>query len=180
MLSCNVPWQVKVLHGFMVLPPILLAAMGTLAMHWSLFALWIVLVLLYFAVLQPFFLCTHCPQYGKPGVFVTCLPFLPSPKLFAYEPGPMPLWKRGLMILCFVGMWVYGGVFLFLSEHFVTLAAYLLNLGALLLAARLFVCSGCVHFSCPMNAVDSDTRERFMEKNPELQKARGGRDVQRI
>lgn len=56
--------------------------------QWSL-AMYIVLIIGFFGVLEIRVMCSHCPHYAEKGSTLTCWANHGSPKLWKYRPGPM-------------------------------------------------------------------------------------------
>ncbi|PXF61968.1 MAG: hypothetical protein C4B59_01700 [Candidatus Methanogaster sp.] len=192
-LSCR--WDRKVLSGFhaIAFPPTIMAIFG-IAFVGFLTGVWWLLItyLVYLFAMFGFeirFLCSHCPYYAEESKILHCLGNHGSPKLWRYHPEPMNKFERFMMrflvaTIFFVlplSVMGYGIWFLYLQYAEYGLIA-LLGLTGVAIASlitstsfvstlKIFFCSRCVNFSCPLNTVPKPVVDEYLMKNDVMRKA---------
>jgi len=133
------------------------------------------LVTMYIAVVVGFFgfleirvMCSHCPHYAEEGSTLSCWANHGSLKLWKYRPGPM---NKSEVFLFFAALVIISTIplpFFFLTEAWLLLLLYLLTTAAFYTTLKLFLCSKCMNFACPLNGVDGAAREMFFQRNPSV------------
>ena len=137
--------------------------------HWA-FAIYIILIIGFFGFLEIRVMCSHCPHYAEEGSTLTCWANHGSPKLWKYRPGPMSKSEFFFFFAGLIVVWGYPLPFFFLTEAWFLLALYLLTNAAFFATLKLFLCSKCMNFACPLNGVDQYGREMFFKRNPSVAK----------
>ncbi|TAJ45686.1 hypothetical protein [Methanofollis fontis] len=133
------------------------------------------------------FLCSHCPYYAGEGRVLRCLANNGAPKIWRYNPAPMNGTERSLMLLLVWSLYVVIPLVAGLSAIWLVYAggegtvALLATIGVVLLTLaasstflwimKIYYCSRCINFSCPLNTVDKQTVDAYLEKNPVMREA---------
>lgn len=160
---------------------------GLMTNQWWWFYSYGIIIALTFILIEPRLLCSHCPHYDRPGKFLKCWALRGMPKVWRYNPKPISKTEKNMMLIFgsyidlfpFIGI-IYG-IVLFILDPFSQLIYGI----SLILTAILFIilvyyfskvllgdaCKRCPNFSCAMNKVSKDVVNKFLEKNPVMQKA---------
>ncbi len=127
-------------------------------------------------------LCRHCPHYARVGPRLRCIGPNPFPKLFSPRLQPMSGLEKGFLLLFIaslllfpIAVQAYGACFFFAEGwEWGLLGMALAALGTAVAALHLLrvltrhFCLRCVNFSCPLNRVQDDVVERYLEMNPAM------------
>ena len=193
-LACK--WDKKILSGFhgIAWPPLLTIIFGIVVVGfltgawWPLYA-YIIYFFLMFGVFEIRFLCSHCPYYAEEGKTLHCLANHGSFKFWSYHPGPMNRFEKFMMYFLIATIFfvfpssILGYGIWYLYVHFVEYGLIaLLGLsgitGASLVSSisfvstlKIFFCSNCVNFSCPLNTVSKLVIDEYLKKNEVMRKA---------
>ena len=159
-------------HFFLImLPTFLLGGAGIYhAGGWWL-VLWVLIIIGYFGFVEIRVMCSHCPHYAEEGSSLKCWANYGSPKIWKYRPGPMDLLEKVVFLSGFAIVWGYPLYFLIIKFQFFLLMVYLITVAGFFMTLKLFLCSQCMNFACPLNAVSDDVRRDFFKQNPEVAKA---------
>ena len=172
-LHCH--FSARDLTHFMIIamPSFLLGGAGIVHVNAWLLAPWFVIILGYFGLLEIRVMCAHCPHYAEPGKTLTCWANHGSPKLWKYRPGPMSPIEKILFLGGFILVWGYPVVFLLIGMQWFSLLVYALTTAGFFLTLKLFFCSQCMNFACPLNGASENARHAFFARNPKVAKAWG-------
>lgn len=85
----------------------------------------------------------------------------------------MTLWEKIVFFIGFALVWGYPLYFLIFHFQLFLLIVYLVTVASFFMTLRLFLCSQCMNFACPLNTVTNEVRRDFFENNPEVAKAWG-------
>ncbi len=180
--SCMLPdkihcrWSHKVLNGFYAIgfpaflgTLILLVMLNFITGQWWPIVLYILLVIIIFGY-EIKFLCSHCPYYAGDEKSLKCLGNKGAPKIYQYNPGPMNGIEKNLMkmlIALFYGIIPVLGAIVTLFLVFTgpydlisktgAMGMVIMTLGecwSFLVIMKVFYCSMCINFSCPLNTVE--------------------------
>ena len=167
-LQCH--FKLKDLTHFLlsVLPSFLLGGWGIYNLAPWLLAPWILAIVGYFGFLEIRVMCSHCPHYAEPGKSLKCWANYGSPKIWRYRPGPMSLIEKTFFWAGFVVVWGFPFVCLVLGTDWFLLFVYAVSTAAFSTTVKMFLCSHCMNFACPLNTVDSDVRQVFFKRNPSV------------
>lgn len=164
-------FNLKLLMKFLLfaIPAFIMAIIGILLNHWAFLIPWVLSVLLYFGFVEIRVMCSHCPHYAEPGTkTLKCWANYGSPKIWKYRPGPMSMMENIVFFAGLAIVFLYPPVIMLLSGQYILTAIYLVyTAGAFYLMNR-FMCTRCMNFACPLNAVDKKTEENFKKNNPEV------------
>ena len=116
-------------------------------------------------------MCAHCPHYAEPGPVLRCWANHGSPKLWKYRPGPMSRAEKVIFLGGFVLIWGYPLLFLMWGMAWFLLLVYVMTTAGFFMTLKLFFCTQCMNFACPLNGVDKATRQAFFKQNPEVAEA---------
>lgn len=159
---------------------------GIFSSHWWLTIAYAIGVILNFGILEPLFLCSHCPFYAEKGFFLNCNTLYGMPKLWKYRPGPMTKGDKVLQAISggFVDLFplfasIYGIVILFinsatLAERAAMISLALITLALLVQVGMLIkseVCPKCPNFSCGLNKVPKKLKDAYIKRNPVMNEA---------
>lgn len=193
-LACK--WDRKILSGFQAIgfPPVLIAIFGMVitgyisGIWWPLVA-YVVYFPAMFVIFEGRFLCSHCPYWAEDSNILHCLGNHGNPKLWRFHPEPMNKFEQFMMyFLVATIFFIFPGAVLghgiwFISVHYADYGLIsLLGLsgitGACLLSSisfvvvlKVFFCSKCVNFSCPLNTVSKSVVDEYLKKNPVMKEA---------
>ena len=193
-LACK--WDRRSLLGFYALsfPPLAAALFGMVVVGILTGAWWpLIAYALYFLVMlgvfEIRFLCSHCPYYAENSKILHCLANHGSIKWWRYRPEPMNRLERFLMrflvstvFLAFPAAVLGYGIW-FLSVHYAeyglsallgligVTAAFLSGSAGSYGLLRIFFCSRCVNFSCPLNSVPGSVVAAYLERNDVMREA---------
>jgi len=156
---------------FIVAPSFLLGGAGIAHLSGWWLAPWFAIILGYFGLLEIRVMCSHCPHYAEPGSTLKCWANYGAPKLWKYRPGPMSFMEKILFLGGFVVIWGYPLAFLLVGSQWFLLLVYVLSATGLFLTLKMFLCSRCMNFACPLNGVDDEVRRAFWERNPAIAQA---------
>lgn len=161
------------LEFFMIIFPFGVASIaGTIraGYGWSLW-LWLTYSLFFFFVWEAFVLCRHCPFWAEPGKMLRCHANYGVIKIWKHNPGPMSRAERAQFV---VGALIWMGFpfpFMLLGqEYLLALVAAATAIGGVFVL-RISVCSRCVNFSCPVNAVPKQLVDEYLRRNPRMEAA---------
>lgn len=155
----------ELVHFFAVfLPAFVTGGAGVLDRSFTALAIWIAIIIAYFGFIEIRVMCSHCPHYAEETKTLGCWANHGSPKIWKYRPGPMSLAEN---IVFFAGLTVVFGYpipFLIMGTLWLLLALYILTTTAFFLTLKMFLCSQCMNFACPLNGVPESTRLLFYER----------------
>jgi hypothetical protein len=159
-----------------VLPNFLLGGAGIYNVSGSLLFLWILMIIGYFGFVEIRVMCSHCPHYAEKGNSLKCWANYGAPKVWKYRPGPMSFMEKVIFLGGFTVIWGYPILFLLAGMQWFFLLVYFLSVAGFFMTLRMFLCSMCMNFACPLNTVDENRRQEFLKRNPEVAKAWGQND----
>lgn len=154
-----------------VLPSFLLGGAGIYNVSGSLLFLWVLMIIGYFGFIEIRVTCSHCPHYAEKGNSLKCWANYGAPKVWKYRPGPMSFMEKVIFIGGFTVIWGYPILFLLAGMQWFFLLVYVISVAGFFMTLRMFLCSRCMNFACPLNTVDENTRQEFFKQNPEVAKA---------
>lgn len=164
----------QLLHFLLVsLPGFIIGAAGILTFGPRPFVLWLAIIIGFFGLLEIRVMCSHCPHYAEPGGTLKCWANHGSPKLWKYRPGPMSILEKAGFFGGFAAVWLYPLGFLVAAELWFLLALYVLTNTGFFVTLKMFLCSRCMNFACPLNDVGEEVRELFFARNPVVARAWG-------
>jgi len=132
---------------------------------------WLVIVLGFFGFAEIRVMCSHCPHYAEKENSLKCWANYGSPKIWKYRPGPMTLLEKIVFFSGFALVWGYPLFFLISEFQLFLFILYLLTTTGFFMTLKLFFCSRCMNFACPLNTVTIEVRKVFFERNPDIAKA---------
>jgi len=119
-------------------------------------------------------MCSHCPHYAEPKLkSLKCWANYGSYKFWKYKPGPMSKMEKIVFLTGMATVFIFPLFFLFSTKEIFLLLLYLLTLGSFFTTLKNFLCTQCMNFACPLNAVPEETRNKFFKKNPIVAEAWG-------
>ncbi len=133
--------------------------------------LWLAYSLFFFFVWESRVLCSHCPYWAEDGHILRCHANYGVVKIWKYQPGPMSRFEQVQFVVGALVLMGFPFPFLLLGrEYLLALIGMCAAIsGAFLL--RKNVCSRCINFSCPANAVGKQLMDAYLERNPDMRVA---------
>jgi hypothetical protein len=128
---------------------------------------WFIFMLLNFTFWEARVLCSHCPFWAEKSTVLRCLANSGTIKLFKYNPEPASRIEKIQFVIIVIILIGYPFPFLLAGAQYIM--AGVAFLGALLVYT--FSCSRCINFSCIFNHVPRLVIEKYLDKNPVIQKA---------
>ncbi len=156
-----------------VFPSFLLGGAGIYHMNGWLLIPWLTMIIGYFGFIEIRVMCSHCPHYAESDSALKCWANYGSPKIWRYRPGPMSIIEKTIFLGGFVIIWGYPLLFLISGLQWFLLIVYVLSVAGFFMTLKTFLCSQCMNFACPLNAVEDEIRRDFFYRNPEVAKAWG-------
>jgi len=172
-LHCHFTLKDLIHFYAVVLPTFLLGGAGIYRVSGGALILWVLMIIGYFGFLEIRILCAHCPHYAENASTLTCWANFGAPKIWRYRPGPMSFMEKVLFLGGFTVIWGYPLFFLLKGMQWFLLIVYVLSCLGFFMTLRLFLCSQCMNFACPLNHVAGNVRREFFEKNPDVAKRWG-------
>ena len=151
----------------------LLGGAGIYHMNGWLLIPWLTMIIGYFGFIEIRVMCSHCPHYAESDSALKCWANYGSPKIWRYRPGPMSIIEKTIFLGGFVIIWGYPLLFLISGLQWFLLIVYVLSVAGFFMTLKTFLCSKCMNFACPLNAVEDEIRRDFFYRNPEVAKAWG-------
>ena len=170
-LHCHFVPQDLISFLLIALPPFLLGGFTIYLVSGWLLIPWLLFILAYFGFIEIWVMCSHCPHYAEKGNSLKCWANYGSPKIWKYRPGPMTFWEKAVFFSGLVLVWGYPLFFLISNVQLFLLIVYLMTTAGFFTTLRMFLCSQCMNFACPMNTVKNEVRRDFFERNPKIAKA---------
>ena len=171
---------------FTVFGYIVLGTAWLLTGLWWTFLLYALVQLMNFTFIETLFLCRHCPFYEKEGQTLTCITLKGLPRQWTFDLSPMSRFDRigmtivgGLMDLFPLLVGLYASWFLLSTGADILFTILMIGLTVIFLIAIGYLekyigenyCEKCVNFSCMMNKVPDELKEKFLSINPAMREA---------
>ena len=154
-----------VVFGVPAILGIILSGFGLLVI------VWIIFMIFFLQIWENRILCSHCPYYAEEGRILRCHANYGLFKLWKYNPHPMSRFEQ-FQFLIGVGIFVGFPIpWMILGNQFVLMTLSVIGAVIFILILITKLCIRCVNFSCPLNRVPKETRNRFLTRNPAMQKA---------
>lgn len=171
-LMCRLERQ-DMLHFFMIILPFgVTTIVGTIRAGFGVYLWpWLVYALFFFFVWEAGALCRHCPYWAEAGKTLHCHANFGVYKIWEYQPGPM---SRGEKIQFLAGALIllaYPFPFLVLAQESLLVIIALVSAVSGVFILRKNVCSRCINFSCPLNAVPKSLVDAYLRRNPHIRAA---------
>lgn len=170
-LHCHFKLKDWVHFLLIAFPPFLLGGAGIWHVTGWLLIPWIIFVVAFFGFIEIRVMCSHCPHYAESDQYLKCWANYGSPKLWKYRPGPMTIIETIVFFGGFTIVWGYPLVLLIISSQWFLLAVYVITTIGFFMTLKMFLCSQCVNFACPLNSVNQDVRDQFFDRNPSIAEA---------
>jgi hypothetical protein len=170
-VSCHFSIAHLLRFYFIILPSFIIAAINMLWYSNVVLYIWVVFTGLFFLIVQIRILCTHCPHYKESSLFLKCWANRWIPKFWKYQPGPMNVNEKSIMIGGFTIIWGFPLVFILMKQDWIMSIFYLVSVFLSFILIRMNHCKKCMNFSCPLNCVENKIKEDFFKNNPSLGEA---------
>ena len=171
-VHCHFTLKDVMTYYLLLAPTMLLGGAGIYhAGGWWLIIPWVLLIIGCFSFVFTRVLCAHCPHYAEEGSSLRCRANYGSPKIWKYRPGPMTFWEKAGFFASFAIVLVYPLIFMISAFQLFLLIVYLLTSAVFLVTLKMYSCTQCMNFACPMNAVPDNIRNDFFKCNPGVAEA---------
>ena len=150
------------------LPPCVLGGTGIVHLGWIWLLPWSAIALGYFGLLEIRVMCSHCPHYAEPGNSLKCWANYGSPKLWKYRPGPMSRMETIWFYAGLIAVLGYPLLFLLLGRQWFLLLMFVLTTTAAGTTLKMFLCTQCMNFACPLNETSMEAQQAFFAQNPSV------------
>jgi len=171
-LMCRLDRKDMVNFFMIILPFGVTAITGTIRAGYGWYLLlWLAYSLFFFFVWEAHVLCRHCPYWAEVGTILHCHANYGVIKIWNNQPRPMSKLEK-IQFVIGVMLWI-GFPFPFLllgKEYLLALIGVSAALSGMFIL-RKNVCTRCINFSCPMNAVPKQLVEIYLRRNPQIQAA---------
>ena len=163
-----------------------LLIISAISQNWWLAIVYLGVLLLNFTLIEPRFLCSHCPFYAEKSKVLHCNTLYGMPKIWKYRPGPISKIEKAVMLVvgAFVDLYplaiyIYGIVIVFIKNT--DLSMKIAVIGITIVFVLLMIqfnkllqgdlCKRCPNFSCAMNKTPKEIRDAYINKNPVIKEA---------
>lgn len=164
-VHCHFTLKDVISYYLLLSPAMLLGGAGIYhASGWWLIVPWVLIIIGCFSVVLTRVLCSHCPHYAEEGSSLRCRANYGSPKIWKYHPGPMAFWEKAVFFVSFGIVWAYPVYFMITVFQAFLLVVYLLTSAGFVVTLKMYSCTQCMNFACPMNGVPDDVRRAFLIK----------------
>ena len=133
--------------------------------------LWLGYALFFFFVWEAYILCRHCPYWAGRDRMLRCHANYGVFKIWRYTPRPMSRWEQAQFIIGALILVLYPFSFLLVGREFLLAFIALCTLLNGIYELKTTICTRCVNFSCPLNAVPPRILQAYLSRNPEIMAA---------
>jgi hypothetical protein len=171
--SVHCHFNAKELTHFLLIsmPAFLVGGAAVLTLGLTPLLIWVAVIVGFFGFVEIRVMCSHCPHYAEEGATLKCWANHGSPKLWKYRPGPMSTAEEVVFFGRFVVVWGYPLAFFVVAGLWFLLGLYVLLTTGFFVTLKMFLCSQCMNFACPLNGVPDPVRAAFFERNPSIASA---------
>jgi hypothetical protein len=153
------------------LPSFILGGIGIGRVNIPALVSWVVIIGVFFELVEIRVLCAHCPHYAEATGTLRCWANYGAPKLWRYRPGPLSSLEKAILGGGFLVIWGYPLAFLLVGKQWFLLVAYTLTSMGFFFFLKQALCSRCMNFACPLNSAGETARSAFFTLNPQAAKA---------
>jgi len=132
---------------------------------WWLFG-WLAYEFFFFYVWEARVLCSHCPSWAENGRVLHCHANYGVIKLWKYRPGPMSRPEQVQFIAGSLLLVLYPLIFMVIGREYLLATIGLVSATSFAYLLWQNCCDRCGNFSCPLNHVETATRQAFFKRNP--------------
>jgi len=161
------------LHFFMLALPFFVTTIGgVIAAGYGWYLLgWLAYAIFFFFGWEARVLCSHCPYWAEEGRVLHCHANYGVVKFWKYRPGPMSHAEQVQFVVGVIALVLYPVVFLFLGDQYLLAAIAIVSGVSWGYLLRRNICTRCINFSCPMNAVPKALVDAYLSQNPVMRLA---------
>lgn len=153
-------------------PPAIAAVAGMIksGFGWWL-AGWIGYMVFFFFIWEARILCSHCPYWAEETRVLHCPANYGVIKIWRYHPEPMSTAEKVQFLVGAGALVGYPFPFLILGGEYLLAVLTLAGFVSFVFSLKKNICTRCVNFSCPLNAVSKPTVDEYLSRNPVMRKA---------
>jgi hypothetical protein len=165
--------QSNTLYFFMLTLPLLVTTIGgVIAAGYGWYLLgWLAFAVFFFFVWEACVLCSHCPYWAEESRVLHCHANYGVIKIWKYRLGPMSRAEQVQFAAGAIALGLYPAIFMILGAQYLLAAITIVSCISWAFLLRRHVCSHCVNFSCPMNAVPKALVDAYLNNNPVMRMA---------
>ncbi|MBD3352034.1 MAG: hypothetical protein GF364_11160 [Candidatus Lokiarchaeota archaeon] len=135
-------------------------------------AIWFGYMFVFLNFWESYMLCNHCPYYANEQEKVLHCPIDRGKlKTGRYDPGPLSNSEKVEFIIGVLILILFPLPFLLIAGQIIQLISAIIGIMLWLLFLQTMICTDCINFSCPLNKVPDEIRNKFIQKNPIIKKA---------
>ena len=98
----------------------------------------------------PLYLCRHCPEWRKPGMFLRCVHY-GIPKVYPPSDQPLSALQKFCVFAGFVVIYGAGAVLLLLAKQYALSLCVAYNSVVWFMVMQRTICRSCANSNCPAN-----------------------------
>ncbi len=132
---------------------------------------WLFALVGFFGFIEIRVMCSHCPHYAEAPGTLKCWANYGSPKIWKYRPGPMSVAEHVVFFSGLALVWGYPLYPLMAGSQWTLLIVYIATVAGFFTTLRMFLCTQCMNFACPLNNVAEPVRNDFFKRNPAVARA---------
>lgn len=152
-------------YGLVTIPGMVRAGRGRTLLLWLAYAAF------FFYVWEARVLCRHCPFWAGPGKTLRCPANYGVTKLWHPEPRPMSRSESVQFLAGAILLIAFPLPSLLRARKYLLTSIAVATAAGCTAALRTRVCTRCVNFSCPLNAVPKTLVDEYLRRHPETMDA---------
>ncbi len=177
-LMCNPSLKYSLYFGIPLLLGIIPPIIGIIISDFTLLSKivillgWLIYALFFFMVWESRIICNHCPYYADESQKTLHCPINKFMlKTSKYDPSQISGLEKIQFIIGATILIGYPIPFLIIDGQIIPILFLIGGTIIWIIVAQLEVCSDCINFSCILNRVPENIRDKFLKKTPIIQKA---------
>jgi hypothetical protein len=163
-LNCYFNYGQLLRFYLIVLPSFIIGAIIIIRYAFLDLFFWLIIIAIFFLIVEIRVLCTHCPHYSKSSGTLRCWANFGAPTLWKERLGLMNNFERSILILGFIIVWGYPIIFASKIKDWLLLSIYILSVILFFTLLRKIFCKKCLNFFCPLNIVSTEIIDEFYNK----------------
>jgi hypothetical protein len=167
--NCKIQKKIKchfnlidlIIFYLLSIPPFLYGGYILFNINIVLLVIWLLIIFLFFCVLEIKILCSHCPHYAESSLILQCWANYGLLKLWKYNPNKINNFEKALFIIGLI--FVYGYPILFSYKDY-SVIVYLILTVVFFLFLIIFKCKRCYNVSCLFNRLEKSVKKIFINQ----------------
>ncbi len=171
-LMCRFRWVDLLRFFLIVLPYALVTIPGMVrAGRGRVLLIWLAYAAFFFYVWEARVLCRHCPFWAGSGRTLRCPANYGVTKLWRWDPRPMSRSEGAQFLAGAILLIAFPLPWLLRERKYGLTSVAVATAAGCTAALRTYVCTRCVNFSCPLNAVPKSVVDEYLRGHPEMMDA---------